>query len=94
MPVPKFSDFFLSLLKELKDGKEHSVSDLKKKMIIDLKLSPEDLRERVPSGVQTLFYNRFSWAKTYFKKACLIDEPSKGTLIITDRGKAVLAENL
>lgn len=94
MPVPKFSNFFLPLLKYLEDGKEHSISDLKKELVIDLKLSPEDLRERVPSGVQTLFYNRFSWAKTYFKKARLVDEPSKGVLIITDRGKAVLAENL
>ena len=94
MPVPKYHEFFLPLLKQLADGKEHSISELKKKLIIDLKLSSEDLKERVPSGTQTVFYNRFQWAKTYFKKACLIDQPSKGSLIITERGKKVLKEEL
>ena len=94
MPVPKFHEFFLSLLKQLEDGKEHSISDLRKKISIDFKLSSEDLKERTSSGYQTTFYNRVHWSKIYLKKACLIDQPSRGFVIITNRGKKVLEENL
>ena len=93
MSVPKFYKFLLPLLNQLKDSKEHSISEIKKKLITDLNLSEEDLRERVPSGVQTLFYNRFSWAKTYLKKTCLIQQISRDLIIITERGKKVLKEN-
>ena len=94
MSVPKFHKFFLPLLKQLKDDKEHSISEIKKNLITDLKLSPEDLRKRVPSGAQTLFYNRFYWAKTYLKKAHLIQQISRDLIVITERGKEVLKEEL
>ena len=92
MSVPKFHEFLLPLLKQLKDDKEHLVSELKKNLITNLKLSPEDLRKRVPSGVQTLFYNRFYWAKTYLKKAGLIRQISRDLIVITERGKKILEQ--
>ena len=92
MSVPKFHNFFLPFLKQLRDDKEYSISEIRKNLITDLELSSEDLRERVPSGTQTLFYNRFYWAKTYLKKAHLIRQISRDLIVITKRGKKVLEE--
>jgi restriction system protein len=37
-----------------------------------------------------LFYNRTAWAKTYLKKAGLIDSPKQGIVVISKRGLDVL----
>jgi len=47
----------------------------------------------LPSGVQSTFDNRVSWAKTYLKKAGLVATPSRGKVKITDRGLSVLRQN-
>lgn len=47
----------------------------------------------LPSGRQTIFKNRVGWAKTYLKKAGLINSPARATVVITDAGKQVLKEN-
>lgn len=47
----------------------------------------------LPSGRQTVFKNRVGWAKTYLKKAGLIDSPARATVVITDAGRQVLKEN-
>ena len=58
-----------------------------------LNLSAEDLAEMLPSGRQTVFKNRVGWAKTYLKKAGLLDSPARATIVITEAGKKVVAEN-
>ena len=47
----------------------------------------------LPSGAQTVFKNRVAWAKTYLKKAGLIDSPARATIEITDAGRQVLKDN-
>lgn len=47
----------------------------------------------LPSGRQTVFKNRVGWAKTYLKKAGLLDSPARATIVITEAGKKVVAEN-
>jgi restriction system protein len=47
----------------------------------------------LPSGRQTRFANRVGWARTYLRKAGLLDYPSRGTFRITELGRAALAEN-
>ena len=37
--------------------------------------------------------NRIGWAKTHLKKACLLDAPKRGQVVITDRGREFLAQN-
>jgi restriction system protein len=37
--------------------------------------------------------NRVAWAKTYLKKAGLLEAPRRGVFVITDRAKQVLAKN-
>ena len=50
----------------------------------------EEQKELLPSGVAPVFYNRTAWAKTYLKKAGLIDSPKQGIVIISKRGIEVL----
>ena len=40
-----------------------------------------------------MFKNRVGWAKTYLKKAGLLDSPARATIVITEAGKKVVAEN-
>ena len=47
----------------------------------------------LPSGQQTVFQNRVSWARTYLKKARLVESPKRGTVRITDRGMQILKSN-
>ena len=53
----------------------------------DMKLTNEDLAEMLPSGKQSTFSNRVSWARTYLDKAGLIEAPSRGKYRITEEGK-------
>lgn len=44
------------------------------------------------SGNQPIFDNRVGWAKTYLKKAGLLESPRRGTFRISSVGRDVLAE--
>jgi restriction system protein len=55
-----------------------------------LGLTPEERGELLPSGKQTLFYNRVNWAKTYLGKAGLIESTRRGYFKITPRGQKVI----
>lgn len=94
MAVPDFQTWFLPLLKRLSDGKPHRIADLQRQLAQDLKLSEEDLKESLPSGRALTYKNRLGWARTYLNKAGLIESPKRGEWQITDRGQAVLAQNL
>jgi restriction system protein len=47
----------------------------------------------LPSGTQTTFKNRVTWAKVYLSKALLLESPKRGFFNITARGKKLLMEN-
>jgi restriction system protein len=47
----------------------------------------------LPSGMQTVMYNRVGWARTYLLKAGLLDRPARGKVRITQRGTDVLRNN-
>src|SRR5437016_2057657 len=46
----------------------------------------------LPSGQQTYINNRVGWAKSYLKKAGLLENPSRGKVKITNEGRVVLAD--
>jgi restriction system protein len=93
MPVPKYNELMLPLLKLLADNKEHLMSDLSAALTKEFKLSETDLREFLPSGKQAIFPNRMGWARTYLKKAGLVEAPRRGASKITPRGQEVLKSN-
>ena len=51
-------------------------------------------RNPYKTGGAFIFKARVNWAKTFIFKAKLIDVPRRSHVIITDRGKEVLAQNL
>jgi restriction system protein len=93
MPVPDFQTIMLPLLKYMSDGKEHSVQDAVESLSIEFKLTSSDLNELLPSGKQTLFYNRVGWARTYLSKSRLIEMTQRPYYRITERGRSVLKQN-
>ncbi len=92
MPVPDYNALKLPLLELAADGREHSLSEAADAIAEQLHLAPEDLKELVPSGAQTKFDNRVSWACTYLKKAVLLESAGRGRFRITQRGLEVLSK--
>ena len=94
MPMPDFQTIMLPLLKFLGDEKEHSLRDIIEYLVNEFNLNEEERKELLPSGQQARFDNRVSWARTYMKKAGLIESVKEGYFLITKRGLEVLKENL
>ncbi len=91
MPVPDFQSWFLPLLKRIADGALHKMPDLYEELANDLGLSEADRSEVLPSGKQVTYQNRVGWARTYLKKAGLLESPGRALCRITPRGLDVLA---
>jgi restriction system protein len=90
MAIPDYQTIMLPLLESVKDKQEHSIRELNKHITEIFNLSEEEKRERIPSGQQTIIYNRVGWSSTYLKKAGLLESTQRGYIRITDRGIEVL----
>lgn len=91
--IPDYQTFMLPVLKSVADGKEHKFREIADSIAKNFGLTEEELGYLLPSGNQSIFNNRVGWAKTYLKKACLIEYKGKGVLKITERGKQVLKDS-
>ncbi len=80
----------LPFLTLLGDGKEHSLRDAEEHLAKFFTLSDADRAELLPSGQQGIFRNRVGWARTYLKKAGLVEAPRRGIFRITSKGLTVL----
>ncbi|MBN8730219.1 MAG: restriction endonuclease [Acidobacteria bacterium] len=94
MPVPDFQSFFMPVLNRMADGGEHPTTELRESIAADLKLSQEDIAEKLPSGAQTVFANRVAWACVYLMKAGALERPKRAVFRITSRGRELLGLNL
>lgn len=92
MPVPDYQTLMLPLLRYHSDGAVHSISDATKALAKEFKLTDDELRELIPSGRQSLFYNRVAWARTYISKAGLLSTSRRGFFSITPSGLKVLKD--
>ena len=79
-------------MKLVSDGQEHKYRDLIEKLAIEFKVTDEERKELLASGIHAFFDNRVCWAKTYLKKAGLLDSPKRATFIITDLGRQTLSK--
>ena len=79
-------------MKLVSDGQEHKYRDLIEKLAIEFQVSDEERKELLASGNQAIFDNRVGWAKTYLKKAGLLDSPKRATFVITELGRQTLAK--
>ncbi|HRR40005.1 MAG TPA: restriction endonuclease [Syntrophales bacterium] len=91
MAIPDYQSLMLPLLRfAAKKGTETSTSEAVEALAAELGLSDEDLKEILPSGIQSTFVNRVGWASTYMKKAGLLEATRRGFYRITDRGRDLL----
>ena len=67
MPIPDFQTLMLPLLFALSDQNEHSSKDINTNISDFFKLSDEQRKEKLDSGV-FIFNNRVGWALSYLKK--------------------------
>jgi restriction system protein len=93
MPIPDFKTIMLPLLEFLRDGKERTLREAFEALAVRFKLTDEERRELLPSGLQRTFENRVGWSRTYMKKAGLIESKTRGCVRITVRGLNVLKTN-
>jgi len=90
MSLPDYQTVMLPLLKYLGDRDEHSVSDSIEAVSDEFTLSAEERLQLLPSGTSTIIGNRVAWARTYMKKAGLLESPRRGFIRITQRGLDIL----
>lgn len=93
MPIPDYQTCMLPFLRYLSDGAEHTLRDAEENLANHFKLTPAERAELLPSGQQGIFKNRIGWARTYLKKAGLLESPKRGVFKITQRGLKTLDSN-
>jgi restriction system protein len=93
MAIPDYQKIMLPLLKFAEDKKEHSIREAIDYISQLFSLSEEDKRMLLPSGQQPIINNRIGWARTYLKKAGLLETTKRSFFKITDKGLEVLKRN-
>ncbi len=93
MPIPDYQTLMKPFLLKLADGNPHTMKELAEQLADYFHLTEDERVKTIPSGMQPLFYNHVGWARTYLKKAGLIESPRRGVVRITDRGKAIIHED-
>ncbi|ABA24803.1 restriction endonuclease (plasmid) [Trichormus variabilis ATCC 29413] len=93
MPIPDYQAIMLPLLKFTTDQKEHSLQETIDALADNFQLTEDERKELLPSGRQPTFNNRVGWARTYLKKAGLVESTKRGYFRITDKGIDTIKTN-
>lgn len=94
MAMPTYEQVMLPLLEILRNESIYTNKECIDILAEKLNITEEELRELLPSGKKKIFYDRVNWAKTYMKKAGLVEAPRRGTIRITQLGLELLQENI
>lgn len=92
MPIPTYDVLMLPVLR-LCAEKVWQMRDLVARIADDLGLSQEERDQQIPSGGTTIIASRVHWAKTYLKRAGLLEQPKRGVVQVSQRGREVLGSN-
>jgi len=89
MEIPKFDETFIPILEVLKSGKVFKARELIEEVKIKFysELTEEQLKQQTKSG-ELLIDNRIAWGKSYLKKGGYVIFPERGSVQITEKGKA------
>lgn len=90
MAIPDFQTLMLPLLKLLADKQEHAMREVTSLLSDQFHLTDDDRNLSSAVSGQGVMYNRTAWAKTYLKKAGLIEQPKRGFFKISAAGEKVL----
>ena len=90
MNIPNIKSIMLPFLQYIDDSQEHHRKDIADALAVEpFELTPEQKAELMPKGMPVFGY-RCDWAKTFLKKAGLVEAPKQGYSRITDHGLAFL----
>ena len=92
MLVPDFQSLMLPALKSLSGGKETRIYEVRERVATTERLSPEDVKEMLPSGKQSVFVNRVSWAIFHMKHAGLLERVRHSVYRLTQEGEQLLSQ--
>ncbi len=84
--IPDYQTLMRPLLECIQDGQEHLFKNIVAKLADRFELTREEREQLQPSGHYPLFSGRVGWAKTYLKKAGLLEQRKRGILSITPPG--------
>jgi restriction system protein len=93
MPVPTYDEFIEPLLRYLAariDGA--AIADVYEALANEMKLTPDDRVELLPSRSQPLYKNRIGWAQDRLKRALLSESPRRGFWKLTPEGLKLAAQ--
>ena len=94
MSIPDYQTIMKPLLEYLKSNPgPQRMQDVTEKMAIHFSLTENEKQELLPSGQQLIIHNRVGWARTYLKKAGLLNDPKRGYVEINEKGISVLTKN-
>jgi restriction system protein len=92
MAIPDYQSCMLPLLRLLSDGETHVFRDCVESLGDHFQLTEEERKELLPSGQYPILSSRVGWARTYLKKAGLLESPKRGLLVISRRGREFLSK--
>lgn len=92
MGIPAYNEFYRDFLDVLSDGQMYKLSEIRKAIAKKRNFTQEELNELLPSGRQTVFFNRVNWAGVYLYKAGLLERPSRGNYVLSAEGKSVQSD--
>ena len=93
MSVPDFQSLMLPVLRAFNTEESTSLSKVRQQVADSEKLSEEDVKETLPSGQQTVFANRVSWAVIYMAGAGLVKRVGRGVYQLMDDGEILLSQD-
>jgi restriction system protein len=93
MPVPKYDEMMLPMLRILADGNKHTQREIADRVAEHFHLTPEECQQRLPKVRATYLRHRVGWAGFSLRRAGLAYSPRTGTLRITDDGRKFLGNN-
>lgn len=73
MSIPTYERIMLPLLEVLKDNKTYTNNECIDILAKKLNITEEEKSLCFPSAKKRVFYDRVNWAKTYIKKAGLVE---------------------
>lgn len=94
MAIPTYDELMSPVLKLLSDGVERSGEDITNTIADQLNLTEEERNRIYANNPKKVFKDRIAWARTYLKKAGLIESPQRATSKITAEGMKVAKSKL
>jgi len=92
MTMPTWEQFAAPVVRVMLDGVQRPLREIRALAADDAQLDHAQRAELLPSG-QHKFENRIGWAVSYLNRVGALERPVRGQYRVTDRGRALLAEN-